>query len=92
MPFYEPTEKMFKEIQEELKELKALLLKKQLLSEDDLFCDNEEFIRIMKISRRTSQFWRDSGIVKFIQINNKIYFKLKDIQKLLNDNYNPKRK
>ncbi len=91
MPFYEPSEKMFQQIQEDLKELKALLLKKQLLSEDDLFCDNEEFIRIMKISRRTSQFWRDSGIIDFIQINNKIYFRLKDIKQLLDDNYKSKK-
>lgn len=91
MPFYEPSEKMFLQIQEDLKELKALLLKKQLLSEDDLFCDNEEFIRIMKISRRTSQFWRDSGIIDFIQINNKIYFRLKDIKQLLDDNYKSKK-
>lgn len=92
MAFYEPTEKMFEEILQELKELKASLLKKQLLSEDDLFCDNEEFIRMMKISRRTSQFWRDSGLIDFIQINNKIYFRLKDIQKLLNENYKSKMK
>ncbi len=89
MPYYEPTEKMFLEIKEQLKELKAILTKSQLLNPDDLFCDNEEFLKIMKISRRTSQFWRNTGIIGFVQIGNKIYFRLKDIQELLNKNYNP---
>ena len=89
MPYYEPTEKMFLEIKEQLKDLKAILTKSQLLNPDDLFCDNEEFLKIMKISRRTSQFWRNTGVIGFIQIGNKIYFRLKDIQELLNKNYNP---
>ena len=89
MPYYEPTEKMFLEVKEQLKELKAILSKSQLLHPDDLFCDNEEFLKIMKISRRTSQFWRNTGIIGYVQIGNKIYFRLKDIQELLNQNYKP---
>lgn len=89
MPYYEPTEKTFLEIKEQLNELKAILTKSQLLNPEDLFCDNEEFLKIMKISRRTSQFWRNTGIIGFIQIGNKIYFRLMDIQELLNKNYNP---
>ena len=89
MGYYEPSEKTLLEINEKLKELKAILTKSQLLHQDDLFCDNEEFLKIMKISRRTSQFWRNTGIIKFIQIGNKIYFRLKDIQELLNKNYKP---
>ena len=87
MPYYEPNEKTLLDIKEKLTELKALLTKNQLLNPDDLFCDNEEFLKMMKISRRTSQFWRNTGIIKFIQIGNKIYFRLKDIQELLNKNY-----
>ncbi|MBC7523335.1 MAG: helix-turn-helix domain-containing protein [Flavobacterium sp.] len=87
MPYYEPNEKTLLDIKEQLTELKAILTKKQLLHPDDLFCDNEEFLKMMKISRRTSQFWRNTGIIKFIQIGNKIYFRLKDIQELLNKNY-----
>ena len=87
MPYYEPNEKTLLDIKEKLTELKAILTKNQLLNPDDLFCDNEEFLKMMKISRRTSQFWRNMGIIKFIQIGNKIYFRLKDIQELLNKNY-----
>jgi hypothetical protein len=89
MGYYEPSEKTLLEINEKLKNIKAILTKSQLLNPDDLFCDNEEFLKIMKISRRTSQFWRNTGIIGFIQIGNKIYFRLKDIQELLNKNYKP---
>lgn len=92
MGYYEPNDKTLLEIKQELKELKAILTKSQLLHQDDLFCDNEEFLKIMKISRRTSQFWRNTGIIGFIQIGNKIYFRLKDIQELLNKNYKPSNK
>lgn len=91
MPNYSLSETMFLEIQKDLKILKSFLIKKHLISEQDLFCDNDEFINIMKISKRTAQHWRDSNFIEFSQIGNKIYYKLADIQKLLNDNYNPKK-
>jgi hypothetical protein len=92
MPFYEPTEELFKEIQERLKELTAILKEKQLMNPEDLFCDNQEFLIIMNISKRTAQLWRDTGYIGFSQLGNKIYYRIKDIQDLLNENYNPKKK
>ena len=92
MPFYEPTEKLFLEIQERLKELTAILKQKQLMNPEDLFCDNQEFMLIMNISKRTAQQWRDTGYIGFSQLGNKIYYRIKDIQDLLKENYNPKKK
>ena len=54
----------------------------------DVFLDNEEFIKMMKISRRTAQTWRDEGKVSFSQVGNKIYYKLSDVEKLLQEHYN----
>ena len=90
MPFYEPTEKMFKEIQEQLKNLTVILKEKQKMNPEDLFCDNQEFMQIMNTSKRTAQLWRDTGYIGFSQLGNKIYYRLTDIQNLLNENYNPK--
>lgn len=90
MPFYEPTEKMFKEIQEQLKNLTVILKEKQKMNPEDLFCDNQEFMQIMNISKRTAQLWRDTGYIGFSQLGNKIYYRITDIQSLLNENYNPK--
>ena len=51
------------------------------------FLDNQEFIQLMNISKRTAQEWRDSGIVSFSQIGHKIYYRSVDIEELLNLNY-----
>lgn len=91
MPFYQPTEKMFQEIQEQLKDLTTTLKEKQQLNPEDLFCHNQEFLILMNVSKRTAQKWRDSGFIGFSQLGNKIYYRLEDIQNLLKENYNPKK-
>ena len=53
----------------------------------DPFFSNEEFMDLMCLSVRTAQLWRDSGTISYSQISGKIYYRLSDIQKLLDDNY-----
>lgn len=55
----------------------------------DTFVDNQEFLLLMKISKRTAQTWRDEGRISFSQVGNKIYYKLSDVEKFLQKNYNP---
>ena len=43
----------------------------------------------MKISKRTSQAWRDEGKIAFSQVGGKIYYKMSDVNELLSKNYNP---
>jgi hypothetical protein len=38
--------------------------------------DNQEFMQLLKISKRTAQHYRDSGLISFSQVGNKIYYKL----------------
>ena len=92
MAFKDPTEIEYKNINTHLKEIKGMMLKTQYLSEENLICDNEEFMKIMRISRRTAQLWRNNGTIGFSQLNNKIYYKISDIQKLINDNYKPSKR
>jgi hypothetical protein len=54
----------------------------------NFFLDNQEFIQLMNISKRTAQTWRDEGKVSFSQIGSKIYYKMKDVEVLLDKNYN----
>lgn len=51
------------------------------------FIDNGEFIQLMKISKRTAQTWRDEKRIAFSQVGAKIYYKLTDVEKLLQSNY-----
>ncbi len=55
----------------------------------DTFIDNQEFIQIMNVSKRTAQSWRDDGIISFSQIGSKIYYRMSDVQALLDKHYKP---
>ena len=57
-------------------------------SKNETFLDNQEFLQLMKISKRTAQTWRDEGRISFSQVGNKIYYKLSDVEKLLQQHYN----
>ena len=50
--------------------------------------DNQEFMFLMKVSKRTAQHYRDSGIISFSQIGSKIFYKLSDVEELLKKHYN----
>ena len=49
--------------------------------------DNQEFMQLLKISRRTAQSYRDNNMIAFSIIGNKIYYKLSDVEDLLNRYY-----
>lgn len=81
------SKEQFVEIQNQLKEITTRLDSKNQPSKNQ-FVDNEDFIRMMKISKRTAQTWRDEGKISFSQIGGKIYYNTLDIEKLLIDHYN----
>ena len=58
------------------------------LPKQEVFLDNEEFIKMLKISRRTAQTWRNEGKISFSQDGNKIYYKLSDVEKTMDEHYN----
>ncbi len=54
----------------------------------DEFVDNNDFLQLMKVSKRTAQSWRDEGKIAFSQIGGKIYYRMTDIHELLKQHYN----
>ena len=50
--------------------------------------DNQELMQLLKISKRTAQHYRDSGLISFSQVGNTIYYRLSDVETLLNKHYN----
>lgn len=76
----------FLEISKQLKEI-SNTLEFKAKQPSEKFIDNQEFIMLMKISKRTAQIWRDEGKISFSQIGAKIYYKLSDVEALLNNNY-----
>lgn len=79
-------------IETRLEVLTNLIVKKQEKFFDKVFIDNDEFQRLFKISPGTAANWRDKGLIAYSQINNKIIYKIVDINKMLDDNYRPFKK
>lgn len=76
----------YKELVNRLDQLNKQLEEKQKKPQDT-FLDNQEFLQLMNISKRTAQTWRDEGVISFSQIGSKIYYRMSDVQKLLDNNY-----
>lgn len=49
--------------------------------------DNEEFIKLMGISRKTSQTWRDRGLIGYSQIGHKIYYSRNDVEQFIQNHH-----
>ncbi len=77
----------YDELLKKIDEVKTSLDEKQK-NPKDVFVDNQEFLQLMNISKRTAQTWRDEGVVSFSQIGSKIYYRMNDVEKLLEKNYN----
>lgn len=65
-------------------------LKKQssyTIKDSEKWLDNKEVCKILKITPRTAQNYRDKGILAYSQIGSKIYYRFTDIEKLLQKHY-----
>lgn len=54
----------------------------------DKFLSNRDVCRMLQISSRTLQDWRDTGKIPYIQIKGKILYKESEVRKLFEDTTN----
>ena len=88
--YYERIEDILKRLDEQMTLVVAKMKLNEKIDPEDVFFDNQEFMKLMNISKRTAQEWRNKKIILCSQIGNKIYYRLSDIKRLINDNYNSK--
>lgn len=50
---------------------------------EDPILDTEDIMKLLKISRRSLQTWRDTGMIEFSQVNGKFYYRVSAINKML---------
>lgn len=79
-------EQILKRIEKQVTTIAAKLKLNNLDKPELIFFDNSEFQRVMNISPRLCQRWRDENIINYSMIGSKIYYTLADIQNLLNNN------
>jgi hypothetical protein len=89
--FYDEAEKVLKRLDDKVTLIAAQLKMGANQNPEDIFFDNQEMLKLMNISKRTLQEWRDTNYIGFSQLGNKIYYTLADVQKLMKENYNPKK-
>lgn len=87
-----PFQESLKNIERRLEELTQLVTNKQERIFEKVIIDNDEFQRLFKISPGTAANWREQGLIAYSQINNKIVYKIEDINKMLDANYRPFKK
>jgi hypothetical protein len=90
MDFYERTEKTLAMIDSKVSEMSVKMKLGYKLDPENIFFDNQEFLQIMNISKKTALVWRQKKIINFSSVGNKYYYRLNDILDLLQKNYNPK--
>ena len=88
--YYERIEDILTRLDEQMTFVVAKMKLNEKIDPEDVFFDNQEFMKLMNISKRTAQEWRNKKIILCSQIGNKIYYRLSDIKRLINDNYNSK--
>ena len=79
--------KAFQDIVAKLEAINTRLIQKEKEPKEK-WLDNLELMQLLKISKRTLQHYRDSGLISFAQVGAKIYYKLSDIEELLIKHYN----
>ncbi|MBY0487538.1 MAG: helix-turn-helix domain-containing protein [Flavobacteriaceae bacterium] len=87
-----PFQESLSNIEKRLEDLTNLVINKQEKLFEKVIIDNDEFQRLFKISPGTAANWREKGLIAYSQINNKIVYKIEDINKMLDDNYRPFKK
>ena len=73
-----------KAIQKTLQELREISLAIQKRPEDGIL-DNNDLQKMLKISKRTLQTWRNEGVIAYSQINSKLFYRLSDVISMLNN-------
>ena len=76
------TQEQYDNLVKRLDEIQSALPNAQKTKEETVL-DNQQFLQLMKVSKRTAQSWRDEGIITFSQVGSKIYYQMSDVQKLL---------
>ncbi len=77
-------------LSQEIKEVKTLVIKlKKTRAQkfNENWIDGQDVMLALHISKRTLQSLRDTGILPYSRINGKFYYKVADIEKLLESNY-----
>lgn len=85
--------RMMLELSQEIKTIKAhveVFRHTNLEKLNATWVDGQEVLQVLSISKRTLQTLRDKRSLPYSRINGKFYYKLSDIENMLESNYTSK--
>jgi hypothetical protein len=50
---------------------------------EENFMENKDFLKLMNVSKRTAQIWRDKELLDYYKVGSKIYYSTAQISKFL---------
>lgn len=71
----------------EIKMMVQLIRQSRAVVLNDSWLDNQEVLQLLHISLRTLQTLRSNGTLPYSKIRGKFYYKVSDIEQLLQENY-----
>jgi len=77
-------------LSQEIKDLKARIELLRLSRAErlkDTWIDNQDVLQTLHISKRTLQTFRKNGTLPYSKVQGKFYYKVSDIEELLQSNY-----
>lgn len=80
-------EELLQRLDNSLQQLNTVSQTSKRIFIGERFYTDKELSDRIKISRRTLQEWRNSGVIDFIHIGGKIIYKESDILKILDSHY-----
>ena len=78
---------LLEKIESHFSEIKTILREKSEAELNGQYVESVQIPKILGISRKTWQTYRDKRLVPFSQIGSKIYVKRSDLDKFMNDHY-----
>ena len=79
----EDSQELLEALDRTLPYIEYVLKNNKPMFEGERYLTSEELCSILKISRRTLQYYRDDGVFPFIQLPGKVLFRESDIRKAL---------
>ena len=76
----------YQDIVKQLQEINKKLSSKEK-KPSEIWLDNQEVMQLLKVSRRCLQNYRDNNMLASSIIGNKLYYKMSDVEDLLNRHY-----
>jgi hypothetical protein len=72
----------FHEIMKKMEDIQRQLKAKEK-EPKDIWIDNTDLAKMLKVTKRTIQNYRDNGIISFSQVGSKLYYRLSDVEDML---------